>query len=314
MTISTPDQLFEQAYDLYKREEYAKALDLIAREAGRFPEIDARVQFWRVCLIARMGETQQACDILKTAVDAGHWYSKRQLRDDSDLEPLHELPEYERLVEICLERFAAAQEEAEPQLMVVEPQAGSGPWPLLIALHGNNSSAQDSSEHWRSVTSAGWLLALPQSSLLGGPGTFVWDDWNLAEQEVTAHYGALREGYDIDEEQVVLGGFSKGAGLAVWLTLNGAPKARGFVAVAPYVPEEADVASLLREREAQEKRGYVLIGAQDKDCYQTAHVLAAELRANGNQIEVREYPDLDHAYPANFERILPRALEFALRG
>ncbi len=314
MTISTPDQLFEQAHGLYERKKYAEALDLIVHEAERFPEIDARVQFWRACLTARMGNTQQALEILKAAVDAGYWYSKRQLLGDSDLEPLHELPEYERLVEICLERFAVAQEGTEPQLMIVEPEAGCGPWPLLIALHGNNSSAQASSEYWRSVASTGWLLALPQSSLLGGPGTFVWDDWVLAEQEVTAHYSALQEQYDIDEERVVLGGFSKGAGLTVWLTLNGTLKARGFIAVTPYVPEEADVASLLREREVQEKRGYVVIGAQDKACYQMAYTLAAELRGSGNPIEMREYANLDHAYPADFKRILPRALDYVLRS
>jgi dienelactone hydrolase len=313
MSITTPDQLFKQGYDLYKRKQYAEALDLIAREAERFPEVAARAQFWRACLTARLGDPQQALDILKAAVDAGHWYSKRQLRDDADLASLHGLPWYERLVDICLERFAAAQEESEPQLLVVEPKVGSGPRPLLIALHGNNSSAQACAEYWRPAASAGWLLALPQSSLLGGPGTYVWDDWDLAAQEIAAHYRVLRERYVVDEEQVVLGGFSKGAGLAVWLALNDAPRACGFVAVGPYLPPEVDVASVLKERETREKWGYVFIGARDEVCYPIAQALAATLREGGNRIEVREYPDLDHAYPADFERVLPRALDFGAR-
>jgi predicted esterase len=310
VTISTPDQLFTEAFGLYQKKEYAEALDLLTREAARFPERDVRIQFWRACMASRMGETQQALAILQAAVGAGYWYSEPQMREDDDLQPLWNLPEYEWLVDVCLERFAAAQAGAKPQLTTVEPETGTGPRPLLIALHGNSSSAQDSSEYWRPAASAGWLVALPQSSLLGGPDVFVWNDWDLAEQEIVAHYRSLREQYDIDEERVVLGGFSMGAGLATWLALKGTPRARGFVAVAPYLPEKHDVASLLGKQEVQAKRGYVIIGAQDRQCYQIAQGLTGTLRASGNPIELRKYADLYHEYPTDFARILPRALDY----
>jgi predicted esterase len=313
MTISTPDQLFTEAFDLYQQKEYAEALDLLTREGSRFPDRDARIQFWRACMASRMGETQQALGILQAAVDEGYWYGEHQLHKDDDLQPLWNLPEYEQLVDICLERLAAAQAKTEPKLTVIEPESGTGPWPLLIALHGNSSSAQASSEYWFPAVSAGWLVALPQSSLLGGPDAFVWNDWDLAEQEIAAHYRSLLEQFDIDEERVILGGFSMGAGLAAWLTLKNSPQARGFIAVAPYMPEEADIASLLSKQEVQ-KRGYVIIGVQDRECYQIAQTLAARLRGNGNQIELREYADLYHEYPADFAQILPRALDYIVES
>lgn len=309
MTISTPNQLFDRAFRLYRQGAYAEASALLTREGARFPESDPRIQFWRACMASRMGETRQALSILQAAVDAGYWYSEQQLRRDDDLEPLWNLPEYNGLVDVCLERFAAAQAEAKPELVIVKPESGAGPWPLLIALHGNSSSAQASTEYWLPAVSAGWLVALPQSSLIGGPDAFVWNDWDLAEQEVAAHFQALQEQYEIDEERVVLGGFSMGAGLVVWLTLKGTPRARGFVAVAPYIPEENNVVSLLTDREAQSRRGFVIIGDKDKGCCTIAHTLTTTLRENGNQIELREYADLYHEYPADFEHVLPRALE-----
>jgi predicted esterase len=310
MTISTPSQLFDRALRLHREKKYAEAFDLLTREGTRFPDRNPRIQFWRACMASRLGETQQALSILQAAVGAGYWYSEHQLRRDDDLEPLWNLPEYDGLVDVCLERFAAAQAEAKPELVVVEPASGPGPWPLLIALHGNSSSAQASIEYWRPAVSSGWLVALPQSSLIGGPDAFVWNDWALAEKEVAAHFRALQKRYEIDEERVALGGFSMGAGAATWLALKGTPKARGFVAVAPYIPEEHDVASLLTDREAQSKRGFVTIGDKDEGGYTIAHTLTTTLRENGNQIELREYADLYHEYPANFEHVLPRALEY----
>jgi predicted esterase len=310
MTISTPSQLFDRAFKLYRKKAYAEAFYLLTREGTRFPDRDARIQFWRACMASRLGETQQALSILRAAVDAGYWYSEHQLRRDDDLEPLWNLPEYTQLVDVYLERFAAAQAEAKPQLVVLEPESGADPWPLLIALHGNSSSAQSSAEYWRSAASAGWLVALPQSSLIGGPDAFVWNDWDLAEQEIVDHYRTIQEMFDIDEERVVLGGFSMGAGAATWLALKGTPKAAGFVAVAPYIPEEQDVAPLLADREAQNTRGYVVIGDQDEGCYQVAHTLTTTLRGNGNRVELHEYAGLYHEYPADFAQVLPRALKY----
>jgi predicted esterase len=310
MTVSTPEQLFDRAFRLYREEKYAEAFDLLTREGARFPDCDARVQFWRACLASRAGETEQSLSILQAAVDAGYWYSEHQLRRDDDLEPLWNLPEYERLVDVCLDRFAAAQAETKPELVIVEPESGTSPWPLLIALHGNSSSAQASSEYWRPAVSAGWLVALPQSSLIGGPDEFVWNDWDLAEQEVVAHFEILQERYEIDEDRVVLGGFSMGAGAATWLALKGTPKARGFVAVAPYIPEERDVASLLAGQEAQSTRGYVVIGDKDEGCYPIAQTLTATLRDNGNQVELHEVAGLYHEYPDDFGQVLPQALDY----
>ena len=44
MTISTPSQLFDRAFTLYRKKEYAEAFDLLTREGARFPDRDARIQ------------------------------------------------------------------------------------------------------------------------------------------------------------------------------------------------------------------------------------------------------------------------------
>jgi predicted esterase len=313
----TFSDLLNQAEQLYNAEKYAEALDLVTREFPNFPEQTHRLYFWRVCLAARSGLTDQALGLLEEAVEAGYWYNQQQLREDSDLDPLQELPRFEGLTEICLERQAAAQAEAVPDLVTLEPRATSlvsgPPWPLLLALHGNNSSAPETAAHWSAATSHAWLVALPGSSQVGGPDAYVWNDWEWARDEIQSHQAVLREGYNIDRERVVLGGFSMGGGLALWLALTGAIKARGFILVGPWVPDLDQLVPLMETNEARGSRGTILVGENDESCLEVSLTLAEQLKAHGVPCHLEVYPDLAHEYPPDFEVVLARTLEHILQ-
>jgi predicted esterase len=306
----TFSELFHQMYQLYQNEQYAQAFDLVTREAVHFPEQIQKIYFWRVCLACRMDETKLALDLLNEAVEAGHWYAERSLRGDADLEPLQGLPEFEQLVKICLEQYTIAQTQATPRLITRQPKNSPPlPWPLLLALHGNNSNAEMTADGWDSVTSMGWHLALPQSSQVFEPNTYTWEDRALAKREIQNHYTALREQYPLAPEQVVIGGFSLGGGLAIELVLSKAIEARGFIAVGPYIPDIDHLVSLVESGQANEMRGYIIVGEQDEICYKDSQILAARLRANDFPCELEIHSHLGHEYPSEFDKALTRALE-----
>lgn len=303
---------------LYENEEYAEAYDLLEQEGRHFPEWARRIYFWRMCLASRKHEIDLALTLFEEAVEAGHWFFVTGLRDDPDLEPLQGLPRFEHLVEVCAQKQAEARAQASPSILVLEPEnSASGvhrPLPLLIALHGNHSSAEESTDHWRSATARGCLVALPQSGQVDGPETYVWNDRDWTEQEIKDHYRALMEQYPIDERKVILGGFSMGARWAIWLSLNVSVKNRGFIAVAPFIPDAKQFTSLADASSPHNQRGYLVAGEQDVTCFAGTRDLADRLQAQRFPCKLETHADLAHAYPPDFAQSLDRALDFILQA
>jgi dienelactone hydrolase len=235
------------------------------------------------------------------------------LREDDDLDSLQGLPEFERLAAICEERYATAVAQATPQLLTVEPKHASRPFPLLLALHGNNSNSETSVEYWRSAVDRGWLLALPQSSQLGDFDVYVWNDRERAIAEVREHAATIQGEYVIDPARVVVGGFSMGGGLAIWLAVSGAIEARGFIAVGPYLEDVGLLRPLIEARPGQKLRGYIVVGDQDDPCYQTSKEITALLQSYDSACEIEVHPNVGHVFPPSFEQSLAKGLDFILR-
>jgi len=321
MSERTFSDVLAEAYQLYLKKEYAQSLNLVEREAERFPEQETAVYFWRICLVSRMGQLTRAVQLLEEAIAADHWYYEARLREDEDLEPLQGRPDFERLVAICRERQEQAQAGAEPSLVTLPPEGQCGTadqlCPLLIALHGNNSNAPSSADYWRSAVPKGWLVALPQSSQVSGPDAYVWDDRERTKREIQEHYATLTDSYAVDKERVILGGFSKGGELAIWLVLNGTVEACGFVVVGPggpFIRQPDKWAPLIKAGCERGLRGYFVVGELDAFCLEGSKALASMLKSRGIPCEVEVHPNLGHDFPPDFERSLARGLEFLLGG
>jgi len=306
--------LSAQMFRLYLDGQYAEAYDLVTREAPRFPERAPRLYYWRVCLASVKGDTALALHLMDEAFAAGHWFSPFLLREDSDLKPLQGLPEFERGVEICQERLAAAQAQAVPQITTLRP-AGPRPkaYPLLMALHGNQQNMWMAGDRWGPAVSRGWLLGLPQSSQVAGPDMFVWDDREWAVREVQAHFATLCEQYEVDRGRVVLGGFSAGAETAVLLALKGVIPARGVIAVGPggpYTNEPEKWRPIVEASKNRDLRAYLIVGEEDVFRLKGTQALAEFLRSRGLPCGLEVHPGLAHDFPPAFEQSLLRALAF----
>ncbi len=311
MTEKAFQDLQDRMFALYTAGRYAEALDLVTREASRFPGEAWRLSQWRVCLASRAGDTAQANRILQAALDEGLWYAEERLRFDDDLKPLQGNPEFERLVARSVERGARAQAEARPELITLPPE-GKAPragYPLLVALHGNTESAATSAPFWQPATARGWLVALPQSSQIVGSGAYVWDDQALGAREVQAHYEALTAGHAVDPRRFVIAGFSMGARLAAWLALQQTIPARGFVAVGPWVPEIDSWMPIVQGAKGLGLRGTIIVGDRDDDCFTGAEALAGLLDTEGIACDLQVISGLGHDYPADFPARLERALK-----
>jgi len=292
----------------YADARYADALNVTEQLAVEFPDEIATTSFWRVCLLSRMGKIDEALKAMSNALEGGMWWSEWQLRRDEDLTPLQGSPAFEAMVAECRARQAAAQRDSKPEVSVHLP-GGDGPHPLLIALHGRGSGPDRDFRYWEPVLQMGWVLAMPQSSQLGSPNTFIWDDAARAQEEIAAHYENLRERYPMDPQRVILAGFSQGAGLAIRICLRGLIPARGFLAVVPGRIATEDLDEAIRS--ARGKRGYLVVGDRDPR-YETSAQIHALLNRNGIPCEMEDHPEMGHEFPRNFDQSILSAMRFLM--
>ena len=159
---------------------------------------------------------------------------------------------------------------------------------------------------------ASWFVALPQSAQPFGPGNFTWNDWDWATLEVRQHVAAICQQYPVDQQRSVAAGFSLGAGLALWLALNGAVKANGLILVAPFLPHVESLLPALDAGQGQGLRVYLVASDDDFYCLEVAHKLADLLPRYEIDAHLETYPKLGHSFPPPFESRVPAALEYVL--
>jgi dienelactone hydrolase len=320
-TFKDVNDLFRHAFDLYMQENYTGAFDLVTQGLELFPENRNFTEGIRAMLAARLNNTDLAFTLLRQMFDGTEYWVGERFWLDGDFDTIRDDPEFERLAAVSNARLAAAQAGVKPELTTFAPDPLPVSLPLLVALHGNVSSVFWHKDHWSPAADHGWLVAMPQSSQLGGHDTnneyaFSWDDEPKVDQEIREHYTALKGRYSLDNERIVVAGFSRGAENAVRLAFQGVIPARGFIAVCPGGPYSHDPASwdsVLETAAGRDLRGYVIVGGQDTHG-EGGKTLVEKLRAADFAVELAVYDDMGHDYPPDFGVRLPEMLAFVLGG
>lgn len=310
--IETWEDLNEEVLRLYNDKCYAEADALLETWSSRFPGRAAQAHYNRMCFIALSGSPSGAIAQLEQAISKGLWYTVETLRADPDLASLQGLPEFERLAAICQERSEKEAASARPLMPVALPPAGSPPHPALVALHGNNRNAELTMPLWQPACEKGFIVAVPQSTQVSGPDSFVWTDVERAGREVEAHYRALIQTHPVDASRTVIGGFSMGGRVACWLALSRALPVRGFIGMGPWLKDFEAWEPHIEAAAAHGLRGYLIVGDRDVGCYDGTAAMHRMLEAYHVPCQLKVYPGLRHVYPDDFGVTLGEALDFIL--
>ena len=291
----------------------AAALAILAGAEAALPLHAGHIYSWRAALLAALGRAEDALDVLDAALAAGCRYKAEWLRDNPGLAPLQGLARFEGIVDRAASRYARMQVETRPALeafIPTTPRPGHAGYPTLIALHGNNSNAPQTEPYWKSAARIGWLTAIPQSGEVGAsPNSFTWNDRDRTLAEVEQHLRDLREQSLVDENAVVLAGFSMGGLQALALVLTRRVRARGVLSVGAYLPHIREFRGLVESGNAAGTRFYIVVGDKDPSV-DGAKQLASELERAGVDVVLDTRADLGHAYPRDMDETLRRALTF----
>ncbi len=313
--VLTFNELQESLIQCFQEGKYTEALDLATAHLDRLPDYRADLNYWRMCAAARLEKHELAIKILEETLGGGDWYSEPVLRRSPSLQPLNGIPEYERLIERSVALWAAEQEK-DHGLIVVEPEGQNKPYPLLVALHSNMARPSAARDSWIGLSDRGWLLAFPQSRLAMWKGAYAWDDRDTVVPGVVEDLKTICERYPVDLERVVLAGHSMGGQLATWLALSQAIKARGFIVVGPYLPEEeiSQWDEIIRGVKGSGLRGVFIFGdADDSIPHDMIYALCDKLKAQGLDCRVEKHSGLGHDFVPEIKQSLPAALDYVMQ-
>jgi len=321
MTSRTVEDFFHGEDGLLQRikaQQYARALDMIITEGHQFPKFSRGLTHRRICLAVVVKDVNQAQQLLEEALAGNNFYPASVFGPEGQTPggvSLWDVPELAPLVVRHQERYQAAMDATPPVLVKEAPDSTSDKLPpLLLALHGNNSTVAEEIDFYRPITKAGVLLAMPQSAEPWIANAYGWIDWTQTVRQLQRDFDLLRQQAQFDPDRVVIAGFSLGGDVALRMAMNQVLPVRGFIAFAPGGPcvsQPEKLQALFEAGKGKGMRGYVMMGEADPS-YEWTQRLIQALKDFSVPHKVEFYPGLGHAYPPNFADSLLRALDFIL--
>ncbi len=312
-------ELAEQIQKHFAEGTYAEGLSLASEKITDFPEEYPTINYWRICLAARLDQFDLANKFLETTLASGIWFADFLLRQSPSLVNIQGNSEFERLAGISAKMRDADMVDEIP-LLVARPNDACGPddtgCPAVIFLHSNMDTAQRNLEHWAHLSAHDWLVAIPQSNQALWTGAYTWADHETTKTQMDEHYQRITTQYSIDTRRLIWGGFSMGAEMALTLVLKNDFPARGFVLLGPGGPKMDDLDQwqpFIDQAAGRNLRGVVWMGGDDLTIPQNnVRKLVDRLNAAGISTRLDVFPGLKHDYPANFEAVAAEALDFIL--
>ena len=314
MPYATFDQLTEQLIQHFQNQRYAEALELIMAQGDNFPENRMWADYWKMVSAARLENRQLVYEVARKSLEDGLWYGEFLWRRSPSYAPLQGDPEFERIVTDSLQAQWRDMPSTAPIVITKLPANHSVKSPLLIALHGNQSTAERTLPFWEPAVLDGWVTVIPQSDQVMFKNAFAWDDIEKSFAYVKSQYEALDVSFD--SKRVVIAGHSMGGLIAIRMALEGLMPVCGFVVngpAAPYLDEPEVLDRLLVPARDRELRAYFILGEED-DAINTPEVknLAEKLKAAGISCEVEMVANSTHDYNPAYDPALQRGLAFIL--
>ncbi len=314
----TYTRLLNRTLEIYIKGDYLEAYNFITEN---YKDIEkgnlAQIYNFRYSIANEAGLEELALQLMREAiVEKGFWYKCKYLTEDEDLKSLNKYKEFGELLVICKKREAEAKKNEKPNLKIIVPDKMNEQYahPLIIALHGDQENIEITEDYWSSCVDKNYILALPQSSQIQFSEGYEWKDIEKGSRELKEHYESILEKHNIDSTNIIIGGFSAGGRVALYSILKDIIQVKGFILVAPWLPEIDEWAPLLDKIRDKEIKGYVVCGDKDDDCYECTKRFIDLLSSKKISHELKIFKGLNHDYPDNFDGILLDTIEFISRS
>ena len=300
--------LLRKVDKLYQAGEYKEVIDFLENKHIEFPFGKAALAYSRICAASKLEQYDLSIKLIQDILDEGGWYSEIVLTQSPSLQPLQDIPEFKKVLNISVDR--SKQFLKEKHEITVIPDNTSPPYPLMLALHAGSGFIEEEFEFWRTIIDQGYVLGMPRSTNVfwSGKDSAYWPDHETAAKQIKSYINKLNSDGSLDLERTIVGGLSQGAELSVWLALSGVIPVSCFIVIAPggqWMNEPDKWQSLIETTENRELRGMIILGMEDEAVpHESIQKLVKMLNEGGISCKFIEYPGLGHWYPPDFANIL----------
>jgi len=210
---TTYTNLLNRTLEIYTKGDYLEAYNFITENYKGIKGNLAQIYNFRYSIANEAGLEELALQIMREAiVEKGFWYQYKYLIEDEDLKSLNKYKEFAELLDICRKREIKAKREEKPDLKIIVPNKMDEKYEhsLIIALHGDQENIEVTEDYWGSCVHKNYLLALPQSSQIQFSEGYEWKDIEKGTRELKEHYESILEKFNVDSDNIIIGGFSAG--------------------------------------------------------------------------------------------------------
>ena len=298
--------------DLLTQGDLEQAYQLAAKYMD--PLDDGFLRFQHLCLAVHLGQIESALSWLENSLNTEHWFSAWFLRRSDYLQPLSNLPRFEKCLHDLGEKERIYWAEGRMKPLTVAPSNGNSPFPLLVGLHGNGFNTLDAVQQWACVPQQGWLATFPLAPHIVHCGKHWWDHHDENESLVLSHVRSIHSRFPVANDKLLWSGFSKGGEVAMYLALRGALDRRVFLTVGAggYLHGEPELWRPIIEAASPETRGVMMYSSYDLDRSDNTvrSVILHMLEDRGIVYQFIEYEGEGHAFPNDFDQRFQDAVTF----
>jgi predicted esterase len=303
------EEMRAEVVQLFQAESFEAAAAILEEALDEYPSHLLANTTNLAIMRVSMGDPEGAVEVLFYGLDHDHFYSKYAFLGEF-WAPVREASAWGEFRARNEMARARAQTEVRPRLEVSLP-AGFDPdrrYPLFIALHGGGENLDVFIPEWTSpLLRREFIMAFPQSTQLVAMNGYNWtEDVGKSLREIQKAYQEVVEAYPVDEEQVLVGGFSSGGVASMEIVLRNALTVRGFVALCPGMPEAFTPESVRAARD-RGIRGTILTTEMDGRVEQQRR-MDEVMTEEGLPHEFHITPNIGHWYPDDLGERIDRAI------
>ena len=307
-----PRQLRERLQEAFDQEDWPTAIEVGTRLA-RIQPAGGVAAYNLACAYSRSGDKVNALKWLDESARQGFSIT-RLVTDDPDLAAVRaeggfaEIAEkIERNRQEEFEWFSETARAAEPLVILPDDYDPEVPAPLILVLHGRGDSGKNIARAWDDVANeTGAILVAPDALRPLWTGY----EWRFVDESVwyvMLTIDRIVERYSVDEQRIVLTGFSQGAHVALVTGLRHPERFCGLVPVSGDFDSRQETIPEAGERATP--RVWLMIGSEDRSAPSYREALKA-FRAAGWTAKLRVAKGFGHTFPVRDRSELRRVLEF----
>ena len=297
--------------DLIEQEAYELAYQVSGHYMDYFN--DGYLRFQHLFLPVRLGRPEQTLALIDQSLASEHWFSTWFLKRSSEFDKIKDLPRFQELIGLLDAKEAEYWLGGMMKPVTCVPEMGAEPYPWLVALHGNGFNTLQAAEQWSCAPKQGWLSTFPLSNHLAGKDLHWWDGHAEAIETVENQVVKVLKDCRINQNRVLIGGFSKGGEVATVMALKGSLGAKGFITVGAggYLHFQPEKWLPLIAGAPPGIRGVMMYSPYDLDrvgCY--LDQILPLYQKYDIQVQFVKYEAAGHVFPKDFDQKFSAAVDF----